>query len=139
MSKIILLLLLLLSSFSSNSQTSDTSATSNENVIYDTVDTVATFPGGKPAWNKFVAKNLDPLVGVENGADKGTYKIWIRFTVTKDGTLKDFEPMTKYKHGFEEEVIRVLKLSPKWVPAQKNGVTVNSKVEQEQVFIIMVG
>ncbi len=139
MTKIILLLLLLLSSFFSNSQTADTSATSNDNIIYDTVDSVATFPGGKPAWYKFVEKNLDPNVGVENSAKKGTYKVKIKFTVTKDGTLKDFEPMTKYKHGFEDEVIRVLKLSPKWIPARKNGVNVNSKVVQEQVFVIMVG
>ena len=139
MGKIILLLLLLLSSFVSNSQTTDTSATYDDNIIYDTVDSVATFPGGKAAWYKFVENNLDPIVGVENGAKKGTYKVKIRFTVTKDGTLKDFEPVTKYKHGFEEEVIRVLKLSPKWIPAKKNGANVNSKIVQEQIFIVAVG
>jgi len=139
MHKIILLLPLLLSSFFSNSQTTDTSATSNDNTIYDTVDSVATFPGGKAAWYKFVGNNLNPNVGVENSAKKGTYKVKIKLTVTKDGTLKDFEPVTKYKHGFEEEVIRVLKLSPKWIPAKKNGVNVNSKIEQEQIFIIAVG
>jgi len=139
MNKIILLLLLLLSSFFSNSQTTDTSATSNENIIYDIVDSVAAFPGGKAAWYKFIENNLDANVGVENSAKKGTYKVKIRFTVTKDGTLKDFEPVTKYKHGFEDEVIRVLRLSPKWIPAKKNGTNVNSKVVQEQLFIIMVG
>ena len=138
MSKIILLLLLLLSSFFSNSQTTDTSATINDNIIYDTVDSVAAFPGGKAAWYKFTENNLNLFVGVENGAKKGTYKVKIKFTVTKDGTLKDFEPMTKYKHGFEEEVIRVLKISPKWIPAKKNGTNVNSKIEQEQIFIIAV-
>jgi hypothetical protein len=139
MSKIILLLLLLLSSFFSDSQITDTSAISNDNTIYDIVDSAAIFPGGKAAWYKFVENNLNPNVGVENSAKKGTYKVKIKFTVTKDGTLKDFEPMTKYKHGFEEEVIRVLKLSPKWIPAKKNGANVNSKIEQEQIFIIAVG
>ena len=138
MNKIILLFLCLLTSLFSNSQTTDSSATSNDNIIYDTVDSVATFPGGKTAWYKFIENNLDPSVGLENGAKKGTYKVKIRFTVTKDGELKDFEPVTKYKHGFEEEVIRVLKVSPKWIPAKKNGTNVNSKVVQEQVFIIMV-
>lgn len=138
MNKIFLLLILISNSFFGNSQTTDTSATYNDNTIYDTVDSVATFPGGKPAWNKFVEKNLNPLVGVENGAKKGTYKVKIRFTVMKDGTLKDFEPMTNYKHGFEEEAIRVLKLSPKWLPAKKNGANVNSKTVQEQIFTIVV-
>ncbi|HEV8270443.1 MAG TPA: hypothetical protein VGQ04_04000, partial [Chitinophagaceae bacterium] len=88
MSKIILLLLLLLSSFFSNSQTTDTSAISNNNTIYDIVDSAATFPGGKAAWYKFVENNLNPNVGVENSAKKGTYKVKIKFTVTKDGTLR---------------------------------------------------
>jgi len=139
MNKIILLLPLLSSLFFSNSQTTGTPATSNDTIIYDTVDSVATFPGGKTAWYKFVENNLDANVGVENSAKKGTYKVRIKFTVTKEGELKDFEPVTKYKHGFEEEVIRVLKLSPKWIPAKKNGTNVNSKVVQEQIFIIAIG
>src|SRR5688572_12445206 len=138
MIKTILLSISLLSTGFVFSQSTDTTSI-DDNTIYEIVDTVASFPGGKPAWNKFVEKNLDPNVGVENGANKGTYKVKIKFTVTKDGTLQDFEPMTKFKHGFEEEVIRMIKLSPKWIPAKKNGVNVNSKVVQEQVFIIMVG
>lgn len=111
----------------------------NDTTIYTTVDTVASFPGGRPAWIKHVEQYLNPAVGIENGARKGTYNVKIKFTVTKDGTLKDFVPVTKYKHGFEEEVIRVLKLSPKWIPAKKNGVNVNSTVEQIQVFVIEMG
>jgi len=139
MNKIFLIPILLFSSLMAISQSTDSTKLANDNIIYELVDSVAHFPGGKSDWNKFVDKNLDAGVGIENGAKKGTYKIKIRFTVTKDGSLKDFEPITKYKHGFEEEVIRMLKLSPKWIPAKKNGVNVNSKVEQEQVFVISVG
>ena len=138
MNKFFLMPVLLLSSLIAISQSTDSTIVNGE-IIYETVDSVAQFTGGKPAWDKFVEKNLDAGVGVENGAKKGTYKVRIRFTVTKDGSLKDFEPVTKYKHGFEGEVIRMLKLSPKWIPAKKNGVNVNSKVEQEQVFVIMIG
>jgi len=139
MKRAILFSIILLNSFFIFSQSTDTISNTEDNTFYETVDTLASFPGGKPAWNKFVEKNLNPNAGVENGAKKGTYKVKIKFTVTRDGLLKDFEPVTKFKHGFEEEVIRLLKLSPKWVPAKKNGVTVNSKVIQEQVFVIMVG
>ena len=138
MKKTILFSIIVLNSFFIFSQSTDTILNAEDTTFYETVDTLAGFPGGKPAWNKFVEKNLDANVGVENGAKKGTYKVKIKFTVTRDGTLKDFEPVTKFKHGFEDEVIRVLKLSPKWVPAKKNGVTVNSKLIQEQVFVIMV-
>jgi protein TonB len=113
--------------------------TDNDTTIYTTVDTVASFPAGRTAWIKFIEKNLNPAVGIDNGARDGTYNVKIKFTVTKDGELKDFVPVTKYKHGFEEEAIRVLKLSPKWTPAKKNGVNVNSTVEQLQVFEISEG
>jgi protein TonB len=113
--------------------------TDADTTIYTAVDTVASFPGGRPAWVKFLEKNLNPAVGVENSAKVGIYNVKIKFTVTKDGTLKDFVAVTKYKHGFEEEVIRVLKLSPKWIPAKKNGVNVNSTVEELQVFEISKG
>ena len=144
--KIILILALSIISSVSLSQTSDTipkpvqtEPADNDNTIYTDVDSIASFPGGKKEWNKFIEKNLDAGVGVENGAKKGTYNVKIKFTVTKDGSLKDFVPVTKYKHGFEEEVIRVLKLSPKWIPAKKNGKPVNSSVEQIQTFVIMLG
>jgi len=139
MIKIFSLLVFLLPSFFANSQTTDPIITNANDTIYTVVDSLATFPGGRPAWIKHVEKNLNPNVGVENGAKTGTYNVAIRFMVMKDGTLKDFQPETKYGHGFEQEVIRVLKLSPKWIPAKKNGANVNSFIKQTQTFIISFG
>lgn len=145
MKRHLLLSILILSCFLGFSQTPATLDSTrakiehdiNETAICTNVDSAAVFPGGRPAWIKYVQKTLNPVVGLENGAKKGTYNVVIRFTVTKDGTLKDFVPVTKYKHGFEDEVIRVLKLSPKWIPAKKNGINVNSITEQLQGFVIL--
>jgi len=148
MKKSFLFWVLCLNSFVSFSQTSDSITNSNKNnvfiditdtTIYTDVDSIAFFPGGRTSWINYVQNNLNATVGVENGARKGTYNVVIKFTVTKDGILKDFVPITKYKHGFEEEVIRILKLSPKWIPARKNGVSINSSVELLQVFVILKG
>jgi len=111
----------------------------NDTAIYTSVDTVASFPGGKAAWNNYAGKNLDATVGLINGAKFGKYNVIIKFVVMKDGTLKDFQPVTKCGHGFEEEVIRVLKLSPRWQPAKKNNLKVNSLVKQSQMFSIEKG
>jgi protein TonB len=111
----------------------------NDTSIYTDVDTAASFPGGRPAWIKYLEKNSDPSVGVMNGAKFGKYNVIIRFVVMKDGTLKNFQPETKYGHGMEEEVIRVLKLSPNWIPAKKNNVKVNSIARQNLMFIIEKG
>ena len=140
MTKTIFIAALLISSFCGFSQTIDTIPNnSNDATIYTSVDSVAVFPGGRLIWNKFVETNMNAGVGTDNGAKKGVYKVVIKFTVTKDGALKDFVPVTKYGYGFEEEVIRVLKLSPNWIPAKKNGVNVNSKVEQPMTFVISYG
>ena len=148
MKKFLVITILLVCISSVFAQTSDTTNNStgnfitkelNDTTIYTDVDTPASFPGGEPAWISYIQKTLNPSVGVDNGARKGKYNVLIKFTVTKDGTLKDFVPVTKYKHGFEDEVIRVLKLSPKWRPAKKYGVNVNSTTEQLQVFIITNG
>jgi hypothetical protein len=137
MIRIFFLLISLLVSLFAISQTTDTVVISaDDTTVYTTVDSVAIFPGGRPGWVKFVTKYLNPGVGVENSAKDGTYNVGIKFTVMKDGTIKDFRPETKYGHGFEQEVIRVLKLSPKWIPAIKNGVNVNSVARQTQTFII---
>jgi protein TonB len=122
-----------------DSTTNFSSKELNDTTIYTDVDTPASFPGGQPAWFRYIEKRLNPSVGVDNGARTGTYNVRIKFTVTKDGVLKDFVPVTKYRHGFEGEVIRVLKLSPGWIPAKKNGVNVNSIAEQLLVFMVSKG
>ena len=112
------------------------SADVNDNLIYTDVDTAASFPGGKSAWIKYIEKKVDPSVGVRRGAELGNYNVIIKFVVMKDGTLKSFQPETNYGHGMEEEVIRVLKLSPNWIPAKKNNLKVNSTARQNMMFII---
>ena len=129
--------ILLLVSLSASSQVTDT-IKNIDSLIYETVDTAASFPGGKAAWDKFAGKNINAFVPVENSAKKGTYKVKIGFTVMKDGSLRDFERITKHMHGMEEEVIRVLKLSPRWIPGRKDGNMVNSKASQEFTFVVMV-
>lgn len=97
--------------------------------IYTIVDTLASFTGGKTAWNKHVERYLNANVGSKNGAKQGTYKVKIRFVVTKEGEIKNCIPVTQHNYGFEDEVIKVIKFSPKWVPAKLNGLNVSSWTE----------
>jgi hypothetical protein len=141
--KIIIAFICLGISFSACSQNMNTgnldSLNTGDTTIYEVVDTAAHFPGGRTAWNKFIGETLNPTAPLEKSAKTGTYRVIIKFTVLKDGTLKDFQPETKYGHGFEEETIRTFKLSPKWIAAIKNGVQVNSTIKQTQVFVITAG
>jgi hypothetical protein len=149
MAKIIVIIVSLTISFTAMAQENNPATTSKsvsidslkgeDTTIYEIVDSIAHFPGSKQEWYKYIGKTLNPSVGVDNGAKTGTYRVKIRLTVLKDGTLQDFKPESKYGHGFEEEVIRSLKLSPKWVPAMRNGVPVNSTLIHTQIFSITSG
>jgi len=110
-----------------------------DTTIYETVDFPAVFPGGKSAWYKYLENNLNAAVPVENGAKTGTYNVIIKFVVRYDGTLSGFIPLTKYGRGMEEEVIRILKLSPKWNPAKRNGINVSSVTKLTQTFVVSKG
>jgi beta-lactamase regulating signal transducer with metallopeptidase domain len=80
------------------------------------------FPGGIDAFYKFIAENFK--ISTEF---KGSGKVFLTFMVEKDGSLSEFEILKDIGFGTGEEVIRVLKLSPKWVPGKQNNETVRVK------------
>ncbi|RYY62230.1 MAG: hypothetical protein EOO05_03510 [Chitinophagaceae bacterium] len=94
----------------------------------------ATFSENENAWGKFLQRNLNPNVPVDNRAPLGMYTIAVQFIVTKNGELKDFKALTKYGYGMEAEVIRLLKKSPKWIPALQFGQLVNAYRVQPVTF-----
>ena len=85
-----------------------------------TVDIEASFPGGAAAWLNFLERNVKASIPTDNGARPGKYNTAVRFIVEPDGSLSNFEPLTDYGFGMEDEVIRVLKKSEKWKPALNN-------------------
>lgn len=84
--------------------------------IYTMVEKRPEFPGGIQAFYDFIGKNYKtPDVKGLNG------KIFIQFVIEKDGSLTDIKSLRDIGHGTGEEGIRVLKLSPKWIPGEQSG------------------
>ena len=72
-----------------------------------------------------------------NGAPVGRYEIIIRFVVDKYGVIIEPPiPLTNVGYGMEEEVIRVIKTSPKWIPATQNGRAVSHRKRQSFTFTV---
>jgi hypothetical protein len=94
------------------------------------------FPGGDSAWKKYLLVNADGLVPVNHGAPEGVYKTKIRFIVHPDGTISDITALTHFGYGMEEEAIRLIKSSPRWIPAAIEGTKVSSFKEQTITFTI---
>lgn len=96
----------------------------------------ADFPGGEGGWRRFLEKNLDPRTPINNKASDGEYQIMVQFIVEKDGTLNDVRALTKFGFGMEAEVLRIMKKSPKWVPASRFGAPVKAYRKQPITFVV---
>ena len=96
----------------------------------------ADFQDGSADWKIFLAENIKTTVPVTKGAPLGTYGVVVKFIVSKNGKITDIEPETNLGYGMEDEVIRVIKKSPKWNPAIIMGKTVNAYRRQPITFVV---
>jgi protein TonB len=108
----------------------------DENKVFEKVEVEASFKGGEREWRKYLERNLDPNVPVENGAAEGTYTVTVQFIVDKEGKISDVKALTSHGHGMEEEAIKVIKKGPDWVPAIQNGRNVKAYRKQPITFVV---
>jgi len=136
MKKIFLLLVLVILNFCVWSQ-QDTTKPVNipiSDSIYSKVDIEASFPGGVSKWRQYLEQSLNPAIPLNRGAPAGTYTVIVQFIVNKDGKISDIKPLTKHGFGMEDQAIKAIRTGPKWIPAQVNGVKVNSYRKQPFTF-----
>jgi antitoxin component YwqK of YwqJK toxin-antitoxin module len=106
--------------------------------ISDTTNTdkEGSFTGGLQAWRRYLENNLEPSVPAKKGAPNGTFTVGVQFVINTDGTLEDLKPLTKHGYGMEEEVIRLIKRSPRWQPARQHNRLVKAYRIQPVTFVI---
>jgi len=100
------------------------------------VEKEAHFTGEDAGWIKFLQKNLNPNVPVNHRASEGEYTVVVQFVVDKNGDITDIKPLTKFGFGMEDEVIRILKKSPQWIPARQYGRNVKAYRKQPITFVV---
>ncbi|MEW5676867.1 M56 family metallopeptidase [Flavobacterium enshiense] len=57
-----------------------------------------------------------------------TLRLVASFNVTKDGTLSDIKVLKGHSPEVDNEIIRVLKASPKWIPGEKDGKKIDAQM-----------
>ncbi len=77
------------------------------------------FPGGIIEFYKFVGQNF--RIPEEASKSKVETKIAMQFMVEKDGSLSEIKIVKDAGYGIGEEAMRILKLSPKWIPGTQDG------------------
>lgn len=104
--------------------------------IYTIVEIPAEFPGGIAAWQKYLERNLNRDLPVQNGAPVGKYVVTLSFLVDKTGVISDVRALNDPGYGTKEEAIRVIQKGPNWKPAVQNGRNVNYRHVQNIVFVV---
>jgi bla regulator protein blaR1 len=104
--------------------------------IFEKVEIEPAFPGAKEGWVKYLQKNLNATVPVDNGAPEGQYTVTAQFIVDANGDISDLKALTNYGYGMEEEVLRIIAKGPKWEPAVQDGKKVNAYRRQPVTFVI---
>ena len=79
------------------------------------------YPGGIKALLDFLKKNLRSPGGIEGEE----VSVKVKFVVNYDGKLGGFDVVKSGGIAFDNEVLRVLKKMPLWIPGKSNGENVS--------------
>ena len=105
-----------------------------EILTYQMLDKAPEFNGGLQAYGKFLEKNLNyPINSRDNGIQG---RVYISFVIEKDGTPTDFKVAKGIATDLNNESLRVLKLSPKWIPGIQRGKSVRMSYLMPIVFML---
>jgi hypothetical protein len=85
------------------------------------VEKEAEFPGGENALNNFVAQHVDKTQELRTGRSD------VIFTIEADGSISNCKIERGLGPSNDAEVIRIVKLMPRWKPAIANGKAIASE------------
>lgn len=93
--------------------------------------TKAMFPGGDSALIKFLKANLLCPEDLENGEKR---QVVASFEVNTDGRIANFRIVQSAGILYDQEVLRVLRRMPKWVPGWRDGIPAFELITQRITF-----
>ena len=91
--------------------------------ISNYVEKMPQFTGGEKEMYSFLAKNIRYPADARENNIQG--KVIVQFVVKRDGNLDSIKIKTPLGYGCDEEVIRIIKMMPKWEPAMRNDTAVD--------------
>jgi len=98
----------------------------NEPVDFRVVEDLPQFPGGASEFMKWLTKNLKYPASAQRKQVKG--KVVAQFIVNTDGSVSDVELTEHLEAACDREVLRVLRMMPKWQAGVMNAKPCRTKV-----------
>ena len=77
------------------------------------------FPGGDDAFGRFLSRTLKYPTEARNARIIG--RVTVEFNVEADGKLTDVHVVGPVHYLLDREAVRVLRMSPRWIPGKKRG------------------
>ncbi len=96
-----------------------------DNVVFQTVESMPGFVGGDQALMKFLSANIKYPEAAKKNNIQG--RVIVQFDVDIDGSIKNIFVVRSVSPELDAEAIRVIKLMPKWIPGKQRGKTVRVK------------
>ena len=94
--------------------------------VFTIVEVQPQYPGGEKARQKYLIENIKYPDQAQQNKVKGT--VYVTFIVEPDGAISDITILRGIGSGCDEEVLRVMKNMPKWVPGTQRGKNVRVKI-----------
>ena len=90
----------------------------------------------KGNWNGYLERNLKTPERLINVMGTGKHFVTISFRIDKEGNVSEILLFKSCEWSADAEVLRVLKNSPRWEPAQQNGKPVIYRQRQMLAFTV---
>ena len=88
----------------------------DNDTVYKVVHKTPDYVGGRSAMMAFIRDNIKYPEEARKQDVKGT--VYVSFVVEKDGSLSKIKILRGIGSGCDKEVLRVMKLMPKWMPGE---------------------
>ena len=100
--------------------------------VFQVVEEMPEFPGGMAECMKFLGKNIKyPAEAIEKGIQG---RVIVQMVIEKDGTLTNAKIARGVDPLLDQEALRVVNLSPKWIPGKQRGEAVRVKYTLPVMF-----
>ena len=105
-----------------------------EQVIFQVVEEMPSFPGGMRECMMFLGRNIKYPVLAQKAKIEG--RVIVQFVVDKDGSISDTKVVRSVSPELDAEALRVVGLMPKWNPGKQRGKAVAVKYTMPIMFSI---
>lgn len=96
-----------------------------DDYVYDFVDEMPKFPGGKKTMDKYLSDNVHYPTRLKKAGI--TNKVYVECVIEKDGSVSNPVAFKNDSKKLEKEALRVVLNMPNWIPGKNKGKLVRVK------------